>query len=102
MPSAVSGPVPRVVVGSIEPLDCVMMVGSEIDYAEGAAGIPDIVAATLEIDAIEYRPNDLIVIDGDRTAVVRDGQTVYVMEWRRTDAGGWLLTGTEGCEALLP
>ena len=95
---------PRVVVGRIKPLDCPIIVQSEIDYAlpEGETGVSDIVTETGRMNEIEHAPNDLIVVDGDRTAIVRDGRTVHIMNWLPVDAGGWLLSGTETCEAFDP
>ena len=103
-PPAASSPPTRAVVGRIKPLDCPIIVQSEIDYAlpEGETGVSDIVTETGRMDGVERAPNDLIVVDGDRTAIVRDGRTVYIMHWLPVDAGGWLLSGTETCEAFVP
>jgi hypothetical protein len=85
------------VVGTIPPLDCELIAGSVIDYADGLTGDPDIVTATLASTEVEHLPNEQIVVDGTRTAILRGGQTFYIFEWFQPDGGGWLLGGTESC-----
>ena len=87
--------------GRIEPIDCDSLVMGTIDYVGGATGVSDIVAETLTTQAIAHHPGDQIVVDGNRTAIVRGGRTLYIAEWRQTDAGGWLLTETQACQAPL-
>jgi hypothetical protein len=93
---------PLALIGTIEPLDCATRVESIIDYADGSGGAPDIVAATMRMEEFKLRPDDQIVVDGERTAIIRDGKTVLIANWFRADGGGWLLGGTSTCEGFLP
>ncbi len=42
------------------------------------------------------RQSDVIGVEADRTAVIRDGRTIWIGSW--FDAlGGWLLSGAIAC-----
>ena len=84
-------------IGTIPPLACEPIASSIIDHADGLTGAPDIVAATRESRGIEHLPDDQIVVEGTRTAIVRDGLTFNIFEWFQPDGGGWLLGGTSSC-----
>jgi hypothetical protein len=96
-PPSISSPTPGAVVGTIPALDCELISSSIIDYADGLTGVPDFVTATLESPEIEHLPDDQIVVEGTRTAIIRDGATFYIFEWFQPDGGGWLLGGTTSC-----
>lgn len=67
-----------------------------IDYAAGAAGIDDIATGTEAFPGVQQ--TDEVVVEGSRSAVVRDGGTIFVFRWREAEAGGWLLESYDACQ----
>ena len=68
-----------------------------IDYAGGAPGMPDIVAATRALRGIA--PTDVVVRKGDSTVVIRRGQAIWRGDWTDTDRG-YLLGQTTACAGV--
>ena len=67
-----------------------------IDYASGATGVDDVAAGTEAFPGV--READEVVVDGAESAVVRDGETIFVFHWREATAGGWLLDSYDACQ----
>jgi hypothetical protein len=60
------------------------------DYAEGpSGGLATVEAATRALPGVIA--TDEIVVAGERSAVRRDGRTVFTGEWLQSSTGGWLL-----------
>ena len=85
-----------VAAGAAPQLDCPggLISGADIDYAPGAQGVGDIVAATRGL--IGVRATDVIVAEPTVTVVVRAGRPIWRGAWH--DGGlGFLLGSTEAC-----
>jgi hypothetical protein len=67
-----------------------------IDYVPDAPGIDDIAAETGAFPGVHQ--TDEVVVEGARSAVVREGRTIFVMRWREAEGGGWLLESDDACQ----
>jgi hypothetical protein len=60
------------------------------DYAAGAGGgLATVEAATRVLPGV--LGTDQVVVAGERSAVRRDGRTLFTGSWARSSTGGWLL-----------
>ena len=67
-----------------------------LDYLAGVpGGNDDLEEATREIRGVRF--SDVIAIEGDTSAVVRDGRGVFIGRWFRSSSGGWLVRSYEAC-----
>ena len=68
----------------------------DIDYGEDPGGGPaDVEAATRALRGV--LGSDQVSIEGDRSAVVRDGRVVATGSWFRSKTGGWLISSFSAC-----
>lgn len=89
-------------------LDCTIGFASAIDYVQGAKGETSdpIEAARAHLEDYDLRPGDVLERAGypeaetQRVRLVREGETLAVVDLFDDGAGRWLVGGVNGCSTL--